>query len=136
MSVIFKIFIFQKRQNEDKTKIFFYFGGPDKGLTLLLRISIRDRKSGLCSSLKNYLFDIFYFLKVSYFFILKMLYMFCNFRKFWHLKIWWFWYFRELLERKFRVGYRLTRSVIWLSKRNNKTFSDGITHDAFGHLEY
>jgi len=82
MSVIFKIFIFQKRQNEDKTKIFFYFGGPDKGLTLLLRISIRDRKSGLCSSLKNYLFDIFYFLKVSYFFILKMLYMFCNFRKF------------------------------------------------------
>jgi len=51
MSVIFKIFIFQKRQNADKTKIFFYFGGPDKGLTLLLRISIRDRKSGLRSSL-------------------------------------------------------------------------------------
>jgi len=30
---------------------YFYFGGPDKGLTLLLRISIRDRKSGLRSSL-------------------------------------------------------------------------------------
>jgi len=51
MSVIFKIFIFQKRQNADKTKVFFYFGGPDKGLTLLLRISTRDRKSGLRSSL-------------------------------------------------------------------------------------
>jgi len=64
MSVIFKIFIFQKRQNADKTKIFFYFGGPDKGLTLLLRISIRDRKSGLRSSfIENWLFvvDIFSF---------------------------------------------------------------------------
>jgi len=32
-------------------KHIFYFRGPDKGLTLFLRISIRDGKSGLSSSL-------------------------------------------------------------------------------------
>jgi len=58
MSVIFKMFIFPKRDKyEDKKKQKYFFFLARKGLTLLLRISIRDGKSELRSSLlENCLF--------------------------------------------------------------------------------
>jgi len=52
--VFFKIFIFPKKNAIPMiTKRIYYFlrGEPDKDLTSLLRISIKDRESGLRSSL-------------------------------------------------------------------------------------
>ena len=55
MSVIFKIFIFPKNETKMKIKtnktIFLFLEVARQGLTLLLRISIRNEKSGLRSSL-------------------------------------------------------------------------------------
>jgi len=46
------LFFPKANENENKNrKNIFYFGGPDKGLTLLLRIFIRVGKSGLRSFL-------------------------------------------------------------------------------------
>jgi len=53
-----------------QTKIFFLCFRARYGLTLLLRISIEDEKSGLHSSfVENWLFvvDIFFILKILYF---------------------------------------------------------------------
>jgi len=50
------VFIFSKRRqnaNNNKEIYIFYFKGPDKGLTFLLRISIMGGKSGLGSSLRK-----------------------------------------------------------------------------------
>jgi len=41
-----------KNENKNKENIF-YFRAPDKGLTLLLRIFIKDEKSGLHSSFRK-----------------------------------------------------------------------------------
>jgi len=66
----FKIFIFPKKKkcnaDDNKENILFFKGEPNKDLTSLLRISIKDRESGLRSSLIDGIvswFDILKFLK-------------------------------------------------------------------------
>ena len=52
MSLVFKFFIFPEKwdKNEDKKKYFLFLEGTRQGLTLLLRISIKNEESGLRSS--------------------------------------------------------------------------------------
>jgi len=51
MSVIFEMFIFHEKTEIKANKTFFILEGARRGLTSLLRISIRDGESGLRSSM-------------------------------------------------------------------------------------
>jgi len=56
--VVFKILIFLKKKTNNtkkKQKYFFFYFWARQGLTMVLRIFIKNEKSGLRSSLKRYL---------------------------------------------------------------------------------